>query len=972
MEPLVIEASSVGEYIVDDLVNKGDAIAALEFEKRRSVTYTQLQRMILNMASNLKAHGVKKYDIVLLLMQNCIEFAIAWYGCVYAGATILPVSVDSTEDELGRVIVDSNASLCVTQSDKVSLLSQTLNKIAKFDMDVFVSGKMPAVASGDKGFMSLRNLLLPCNFSLPSPVCLDDPATIAFSSGTTGLPKGLLLSHRAVVSSIEIMRRKEYAPPGPSDYIICPLSLIYGYPQYAILHLAMKQGSTVVLMKKYSLEKLLRATNEFQVKQLHIVPAIGSMLASMDGIDECDLSSVEILMNSGSALLLEVEMRLLSRFPQVKYIRQAYGMTECAPATITKQGQSKLGSVGQPAPCMEVKVVNLQSGKFCKRSEVGEIWIRGPTKMIAYLHNPEATKQTVTADGWIKTGDTGYLDDDDHLFVVGRIKELIKYKSKQVAPAELENILLQHPAIKDAAVIGIPKAEVGEVPRAYVCLRPQCVISEEDIHNFIAGALRSFFGVTAAAAAAAAAAKISGIPRIDQSSSNLAVERLASMEPKHRPSRFDYVPPSLNCRLLADKGGRMITKGSRPSLFDILFMSTPPSPVGSSLPLTDANVFADALGVAPIYRQKDSAMLIQLSLSFAASAAIAEMDKVKADCFLSLRSNERTVPFTVGTKRWSSALQLYRQMSNHDIAEHASRQQQTGASNGFQEECTSDDGDSQNHRFVQRNVRCASPNLRSSSALSDVLSLENLVNSKTCSVSCRDIASPHQRSPSYESNILNRSTDGSANGSPGESSLNSLELEAIAAVHELHFAVRDISVSDLLPRTSELIFLNITTLEGQAYCIELTMKGWRVTSLRHDCMNGDLAHLDLHTLYFETVYSLMDTISACYRQRFTDLLALRLRQVQAMSASDSHLMSMPEDLSCSDSPIEASHSPVESSLQPNEQENEACTSNDYLMILDNSDTGQPITINVRRSTSDEQCSNGASNREHWSFRPQRH
>ncbi|KHJ47792.1 hypothetical protein D918_01950 [Trichuris suis] len=324
------------------------------------------------------------------------------------------------------------------------------------------------------------------------------------------------------------------------------------------------------------------------------------------------------------------------------------------------------------------------------------------------------------------------------------------------------------------------------------------------------------------------------------------------------------------------------------------------------------------------------------------------------------------------TKRWSSALQLYRQMSNHDIAEHASRQQQTGASNGFQEECTSDDGDSQNHRFVQRNVRCASPNLRSSSALSDVLSLENLVNSKTCSVSCRDIASPHQRSPSYESNILNRSTDGSANGSPGESSLNSLELEAIAAVHELHFAVRDISVSDLLPRTSELIFLNITTLEGQAYCIELTMKGWRVTSLRHDCMNGDLAHLDLHTLYFETVYSLMDTISACYRQRFTDLLALRLRQVQAMSASDSHLMSMPEDLSCSDSPIEASHSPVESSLQPNEQENEACTSNDYLMILDNSDTGQPITINVRRSTSDEQCSNGASNREHWSFRPQRH
>uniref|UniRef100_A0A5S6Q760 AMP-binding enzyme C-terminal domain-containing protein n=1 Tax=Trichuris muris TaxID=70415 RepID=A0A5S6Q760_TRIMR len=164
-------------------------------------------------------------------------------------------------------------------------------------------------------------------------------------------------------------------------------------------------------------------------------------------------------------------------------------MTECAPATITKRGQYKVGSVGQPAPSMEVKVVNSQSDRPCRRSEVGEIWIRGPTRMIAYLHNPEATKATVTADGWVKTGDMGYLDSDDHLYVVDRIKELIKYKSKQVAPTELENVLLQHPAIKDAAVIGIPKAEVGEIPRAYICLKPGCSLSEEDVHTFIEGKL---------------------------------------------------------------------------------------------------------------------------------------------------------------------------------------------------------------------------------------------------------------------------------------------------------------------------------------------------------------------------------------------------------------------------------------------------------------------------------------------------
>uniref|UniRef100_A0A5S6Q7E6 DUF727 domain-containing protein n=1 Tax=Trichuris muris TaxID=70415 RepID=A0A5S6Q7E6_TRIMR len=331
------------------------------------------------------------------------------------------------------------------------------------------------------------------------------------------------------------------------------------------------------------------------------------------------------------------------------------------------------------------------------------------------------------------------------------------------------------------------------------------------------------------------------------------------------------------------------------------------SPVGSSLPLTDANRFADALGVAPVYRQKE-------------------------------------------TKRWSSALQLYRQMSNHDIAEHVGRQQHTGTSNDLQEGCVSDDGSSQDHRFVQTNFRCLSPSLRSSSVMSGMPSLDNLLTSKACSASCRDIASPQHRSPSCETNVLNRSTDASENASPGESSLNSLELEAIAAVHELHFAVRDISVSDLLPRTSELIFLNITTLEGQAYCIELTMKGWRVTSLRHDCMNGDLAHLDLHTLYFETVYSLMDTISACYRQRFTDLLALRLRQVQAVSESDNHLSSMPEGLSGSDSSIEASRCPSAPSCPVNEQESEVRNSSGQLMILDDGDYGRPITINVKRNS----------------------
>ncbi|KRY52628.1 GSK3-beta interaction protein [Trichinella britovi] len=291
----------------------------------------------------------------------------------------------------------------------------------------------------------------------------------------------------------------------------------------------------------------------------------------------------------------------------------------------------------------------------------------------------------------------------------------------------------------------------------------------------------------------------------------------------------------------------------RMQLFDLLLQAIHAG--DRSWPLPDANTFADVLGVSPAYRQKEA-------------------------------------------KRWSSALQLYRQMSGQDVGELKEANTQTtaklpNASGAVQNAASvskcADNSSSSSSNGTSLSAGCSNlfPLVKSSSSYASLLCSDAL--SKRSSPRSRGAFTPSCLTPPYRITAgLFGSRKMSGSISPGEASLNSLELEAIAAVHELHFAVKDIAVSDLLPRTSELIFLNITTLEKQAYCIELTLKGWRVASMRHDCMNGDFSNLELHTRYFETVYALMDTISVCYRKRFTDLLSLRLRQLQNMRNDVDH------------------------------------------------------------------------------------
>jgi acyl-CoA synthetase (AMP-forming)/AMP-acid ligase II len=301
-----------------------------------------------------------------------------------------------------------------------------------------------------------------------------DVAVMPYSSGTTGLPKGVMLTHRNLVANLVQIDAIE-----PRDLRafagVLPFFHIYG--MVIIMNFALMRGATVVTLPRFELESFLRVLQEWPIAVVHVAPPVVVALAKHPVVDQFDLSGVRYLFSAAAPLGAEltdaVETRLSLR------VRQGYGMTEASPAThYTSPGTERPGKVGPLVPCTEGRMVDPVSGLDVGTGERGEVWVRGPQVMKGYLNNPDATAATVDADGWLHTGDLGVVDEDGFLEIVDRMKELIKVKGYQVAPAELEALLLKHPKIADAAVIAVPDDETGERPKAFIVTREPLTVEE--------------------------------------------------------------------------------------------------------------------------------------------------------------------------------------------------------------------------------------------------------------------------------------------------------------------------------------------------------------------------------------------------------------------------------------------------------------------------------------------------------------
>jgi acyl-CoA synthetase (AMP-forming)/AMP-acid ligase II len=443
----------------------------------RALTYAELRDRIRRAAAGLARRGFVKGDVLAILSPNVPEFMVAFHAAATLGVVITPINPLYTPEEVGKQLLDSRARALVT----VPALLDKAREAAEAAgvRELFVFGE----AEGAEAFASL---LAGGADDLPRVEInpREDLVALPYSSGTTGVCKGVMLTHHNLAANVAQIKAAGLSWEG--ETMICVLPLFHIYGLVAIANHGLHCGATIVTLPRFDFEQLLECLQEHRVSVAPLVPPVVLAMAKSPVVENYDLSALKLVF-SGAAPLGEALARECGRRLKCDVV-QGYGMTEASPAThIATPARNKDGSVGLPVPNMECKVVSLETGEALGRGEEGEICVRGPQVMKGYLNRPDATAQCVDEDGWLHTGDIGYADEDGFFFIVDRAKELIKYKGFQVAPAELEALLLTHPSVADAAVIPSPDDEAGEVPKAFVVVRDGRGLTEEEVIAFVEG-----------------------------------------------------------------------------------------------------------------------------------------------------------------------------------------------------------------------------------------------------------------------------------------------------------------------------------------------------------------------------------------------------------------------------------------------------------------------------------------------------
>ncbi len=474
--PVTIPDSTVTEYVLRNAAQLGNKPALIDGPTGRTYTYAQLPDLIGRLAAGLARHGVKKSEVFAIYSPNLPEVALAFHAVASLGAATTMVPPLFTGEEIIKQLKDSGARYLLS----IPQLIQNAQKVARAAgiTRIFVIGEAEDAIS----FASLLAEAVPVNNV--SINVHEDVAALPYSSGTTGFPKGVMLTHRNLVAMLRLMEAND-AFSG-DDTMVCVVPMYHLYGLHIVANLGLSEGATIVTVPRYDLDQFLQVLEQFKVTVAPLVPPLVLTLSRAPQVDQHDLSSLRLI-HCGAAMLSDKIAQDCSRRLGCE-IRYGYGMTEVSPlshASLPDPQSHKPGAVGFCLPNTECKIVDYNNGAELGANEEGEIWVRGPQVMKGYLGNPEATREMITADGWLRTGDIGYCDEAGRLFVVDRIKELIKVGGRQVAPAELEAVLLTHPAVADAGVVGSPDEKHGEVPKAFVVLKTSA--QDEEIMEFVAG-----------------------------------------------------------------------------------------------------------------------------------------------------------------------------------------------------------------------------------------------------------------------------------------------------------------------------------------------------------------------------------------------------------------------------------------------------------------------------------------------------
>jgi acyl-CoA synthetase (AMP-forming)/AMP-acid ligase II len=435
-----------------------------------ALTYQQLAESAGRLARGLADRGAQPGDVLMLVAANCVEFPWVLHGALAAGLTVTPANPLLTARELASQLARTRARFVVASPPTLGAVTQAAAAAA-------TTPTVLALGTGDLGagggVMPLAELMAvagdhdQARALAGGAVAPTSLALLMSSSGTSGLPKSAALTHHAVVASLRQLAATPHLALTPGDVVGMVVPYAHGFGCLLLNH-ALRSGARVVSLPGFDLDQFLGMLQAHRVTVTPVVPPVALALARAPQVDRYDLSSLRLVVVAAAPCSAEVERACADRLDCV--VGQALGMTEAAPLAVPAETVVH-GSVGRLAAGTQAMVVDPVTGRRLGPGETGELWVRGPQLMRGYLGDQAATAATIDPDGWLHTGDLVCFDHDGNLFVVDRLKEMIKCSGYQVAPAELEAELLAHPAVADAAVVPRPDPRAGQVPVAYVVLR---------------------------------------------------------------------------------------------------------------------------------------------------------------------------------------------------------------------------------------------------------------------------------------------------------------------------------------------------------------------------------------------------------------------------------------------------------------------------------------------------------------------
>ncbi|XP_067000159.2 luciferin 4-monooxygenase [Anabrus simplex] len=466
----------LGHFLLQKLKQHGDKVAQVYPDSNETYTFADIHARAVSVAEELEAHGVKLGDVIVVILTVSSDYAPLLVGTLLLGATLAPLNPAFDKGDLKALLTIYQPKLIFCGANSAAAVEEIIPHLdSRPKLIQFQSGTWD-------NFLHRRSN--PDYRPADIPDFLNREALIMCSSGTTGLPKGVMLSHGSCLAQM-ITSLDPCLQFSLIDDTVLQLPPVFWISGFLMQTLSLACGSKLVVLPTFTGEKVLKTVHDYKITMMFVSPALAALLASTPLVGQYNLSSVRNVMCSGGSMSSEMQDKLQTVLKT--RLNQWFAMTETLLVIGNNPGDEiKLGSSGKLQRNVKIKVLDIETDKPVGALQRGELCVIGPGVTKGYFRNPQATADTIDEHGWLHTGDVVYYDEDGYFYVVDRVKDLIKYKGNHVAPIEIEAFLLEHPGVKEVAVVGVRHELDQERPMAVVVRQPGATVTERELVDLVA------------------------------------------------------------------------------------------------------------------------------------------------------------------------------------------------------------------------------------------------------------------------------------------------------------------------------------------------------------------------------------------------------------------------------------------------------------------------------------------------------